>query len=118
MEKALGWGTDTGITYRGGSGAGAFEYMRNPPLDSDAYSEAEIRGEGVDLPASRLAYKIGSREFIELREKAKRDLGDRFDNPWFHKCVLENGSMPLSVLEKHVDWCIEQKRKLAANQRE
>ena len=110
MRKALRLVTDTGINYMGWSRARAFEYMREHSIDSDAYIEAEILGEGVDLPASRLAYKIGSREFIELREKAKRELGDKFDIRWYHQCVLENGSMPLSVLEKHVDWCIARKQ--------
>jgi uncharacterized protein (DUF885 family) len=87
--------------YLGWSRAKAIAYMREHSMDSDSYINSETLSEGADLPAAALAYKIGSREFIELRDKAKRELGSRFDIHQFHKCVLENGSMPLAVLAKH-----------------
>lgn len=83
-------------------------------MDTDAYIDSETLSESVDLPAYGLAYKIGSREFIDLRKEAQQALGDKFDIRRFHECVLENGSMPLDVLAKHVDWCIEQVKKPAA----
>jgi len=60
----------------------------------------------VEFPGYWLAYKIGSTEFIELRDKAKQALGNKFDIRQFHACVLENGSMPLDVLKKQVEWCV------------
>ena len=47
----------------------------------------------------------------ELREKAESALGKKFDTRKFHDTVLRHGPMPLTVLEKHIDWFIEQERK-------
>ncbi|HEY6350297.1 MAG TPA: DUF885 domain-containing protein [Candidatus Angelobacter sp.] len=110
VRKGVRLVVDTGMNYLGWSRARAMEYMREHTLDSDSYIDSETLRYGVDFPAQALGYKIGSREFIELREKAKRDLGDKFDIRQFHQCVLENGSMPLGVLAQQVDWCIEQVR--------
>lgn len=113
IRKSVRLVVDTGMNYMGWSRAQAIEYMRAHTIDTDAYIESETLRYGVDFPAQALAYKIGSREFIELREKAKRELGDKFDIRQFHACVLENGSMPLDILAKQVDWCIEQVKKSA-----
>ncbi len=53
----------------------------------------------VMWPGQALAYKIGQRTFTELRERAKRRLGDRFRLPAFHDEVLRHGAVPLSLLE-------------------
>lgn len=107
IRKSVRLVVDTGMNYMGWSRAKAIEYMREHTLDTDSYIDSETLSEGVDFPAYALAYKIGSREFIELREKAKRELGDKFDIRQFHQCVLENGSMPLDVLAEHVEWCVK-----------
>lgn len=107
IRKSTRLVVDTGMNYMGWSRSKAIEYMREHTLDTDSYIDSETLSEGVDLPAYGLAYKIGSREFIELREKAKRELGDKFDIRQFHQCVLGSGSMPLDVLAKQVDWCIQ-----------
>ena len=108
VRKSVRLVVDTGMNYMGWSRARAVEYMRAHTIDTDAYIESETLREGVDLPGYVVAYKIGSREFIELREKARRELGEKFDIRQFHQCVLENGSMPLDILAKQVDWCIEE----------
>lgn len=111
IRKSVRLVVDTGMNYMGWSRARAIEYMREHTIDTDAYIDSETLSEGVDLPGYALAYKIGSREFIELREKMKRELGDKFDIRQFHACVLENGSMPLDILAKQVDWCIGQTKR-------
>jgi uncharacterized protein (DUF885 family) len=59
-----------------------------------------------------LAYKIGELKIRELRSRAETELGDTFDVRYFHDKVLENGAVPLSVLEDIVDaWITEQKSK-------
>jgi uncharacterized protein (DUF885 family) len=57
----------------------------------------------ISVPAQALTYMIGQLKFIELREKARRELGPRFDIRRFHMAVLDNGPLPLDLLERVVD---------------
>ena len=61
------------------------------------------------MPSQATAYKIGMLKILELREKAKKQLGDKFDIRQFHEVVLTNGAVPLDVLEKLVDRWIKAK---------
>jgi uncharacterized protein (DUF885 family) len=54
---------------------------------------------------------MGSKKFLDLREQMKRDLQDQFDIRAFHDLVLGSGSMPMSVLEQHVKWFVQDKKK-------
>lgn len=57
----------------------------------------------VVIPGQACAYKIGQLKMLELRARARRELGDRFDLRQFHNTVLRAGVVPLSVLESVVD---------------
>ncbi|MGL6162662.1 DUF885 domain-containing protein [Microbulbifer sp.] len=64
----------------------------------------------IVMPSQATAYKIGMLKIVELREKAKNELGDQFDIRAFHDTVLANGAVPLDVLENLVDeWVAEVK---------
>lgn len=58
-------------------------------------------------PGQATAYKIGMIKILELREEAKKKLGDKFDIRAFHEVVLTNGALPLDVLEDLVNNYIE-----------
>jgi uncharacterized protein (DUF885 family) len=53
-------------------------------------------------PGQALAYKLGQLKIRQLRTAAETQLGDKFNVRWFHDAVLENGAVPLSILEQHV----------------
>ena len=63
----------------------------------------------IVIPGQACAYKIGMLKILELREKAKQQLGAQFDIREFHDVVLKNGAMPLSVLEQVVDTYLKSK---------
>ena len=85
------WTVEQGINY----------YVDNTPnAKSDAVKMAERH---VVMPSQATAYKVGMLKIIELREKAKVALGDKFDVRQFHEVVLSSGPVPLNVLENLVD---------------
>ncbi|WP_442267154.1 DUF885 domain-containing protein [Tenacibaculum sp. ZS6-P6] len=85
------WTREEGIKY----------YTDNTPnAEADAVKMVERH---IVMPSQATAYKIGMIKIIELREKAKKALGDKFDIRKFHDVVLTNGPLPLNVLENLVD---------------
>ena len=64
----------------------------------------------IAIPGQALAYKIGQLKMMELRRRASKELEDRFDIRAFHAAILEDGALPLDVLEAKIDrWIVEQK---------
>ncbi len=61
----------------------------------------------VVYPSQATAYKIGMIKIIDLKQKAKKALGKKFDIRYFHEAILVNGAVPLTVLEKQIDEMIE-----------
>ena len=57
----------------------------------------------IVMPGQACAYKIGEIKMVELRDKARKALGEKFDLRKFHDLVLKNGGMPLKLLERVVD---------------
>ncbi|MCA1828939.1 MAG: DUF885 family protein [Myxococcales bacterium] len=64
-------------------------------------------------PAQALGYKIGQLKLLELREKARRELGSRFDIRGFHDEVLSGGALPLDVLAERIDGWIAQRKSVS-----
>lgn len=93
---------DTGLHANGWSREQAILYMTGTTgmPESEVVSEIERY---MGQPGQACAYKIGEIKILELREKARASLGPRFDLRDFHAVVLENGGLPLNVLEELVD---------------
>uniref|UniRef100_A0A486XSP0 Lipoprotein n=1 Tax=Rheinheimera sp. BAL341 TaxID=1708203 RepID=A0A486XSP0_9GAMM len=93
---------DTGIHAKQWSREEAIAYLlENTPNTETAIEKAIERY--IVMPSQATAYTVGMIKIIELREKAKTALGDKFDIRVFHDVVLKNGAVPLDVLEQLVD---------------
>ena len=91
---------DTGMNLLGWSRERAMAFLREYTLQSNRQIDTETLRYAVDLPGQALAYKMGSRELMVLREEARTRLGARFDIRRWHAFVLEGGSLPLDVLRE------------------
>ena len=100
---------DTGIHAKKWSREEAIAfYMENAPnAESDAIKMVERH---IVMPGQATAYKIGMNKLLELREKAQKELGKKFDLKEFHDVVLTQGAMPLNVLEDLVNEWINTKK--------
>lgn len=92
---------DTGIHSKGWTRQEVLDYMyENAPVaEARAVSEAE---RFMALPGQALAYKIGELKISELRRRAESKLGNKFDIKAFHRVILEDGAVPLVILEQKV----------------
>jgi len=98
---------DTGLHAFGWSRQRAIDYM----VENTLLAENNVANEVdryIAWPGQALAYKLGQREILDLREEAREALGPDFSYPEFHDRVLENGSVPLSILREQVEaWIAE-----------
>ncbi|WP_416306881.1 DUF885 domain-containing protein [Neptunicella sp. SCSIO 80796] len=110
MWRACRLVVDTGMHLMGWSRQQAVDYM----LENTALSEHNVNTEVdryISWPAQALSYKIGEITIKRLRHQAEQALGDKFDLRAFHDAVLEQGSIPLNMLEQHIQQFIQQQAK-------
>ncbi|PLK23285.1 DUF885 domain-containing protein [Porphyrobacter sp. TH134] len=88
---AMGWTEDEAVTYLNETGRQPIERSRS-----------EVR-RYITLPGQATGYKIGMLKIMELRARAEKTLGDKFDIKGFHDLLIASGSQPLSILERRVD---------------
>ncbi len=99
MFRAVRLVVDTGMHYNKWTREEAIDYM----VENTGMTTSEITSEierYIVMPGQACAYKIGMLKILELREKAKKELGTHFDLRAFHDAVLKNGAVPLDVLEQ------------------
>ncbi|MDX1626340.1 MAG: DUF885 domain-containing protein [Wenzhouxiangellaceae bacterium] len=107
MFRAVRLVVDTGMHHQRWTRERAIDYMveKTGMAATDVVAEVERY---LVMPGQALAYKTGMMKILELRERARRKLGEAFDIRDFHRVVLMNGSMPLGILERVVDeWIAE-----------
>ena len=94
---ALGWSRQEAIDYFAENSS---KQLHDITVEIDRY---------IVWPGQALAYKIGELKFKELRARASRQLGEDFDLRAFHDACLENGAIPMDVLDGHIDdWIASQ----------
>ena len=100
---------DTGLHSKGWTREQVLDYIDANSATSDARRIAETE-RYIAIPGQALAYKIGQLKISELRQRAERELGDRFDVRKFHTAILADGALPLDVLEAKIDRWIAAQR--------
>ncbi len=97
---------DTGMHYKRWTREEAMKYMKETTGMSDTEVRVEIE-RYIVWPAQATSYKMGMLKILELRQKAKDALGEKFDIRKFHTIVLDQGIVPLFILEDIIDEWIE-----------
>ena len=102
MFRAVRLVVDTGIHYKKWTRQEAIDYMvlNTGMTTTEVATEIERY---IVMPGQACAYKIGMLKILELRENAKKKLGNQFDLKEFHNVVLKNGAVPLDILEAIVN---------------
>jgi uncharacterized protein (DUF885 family) len=100
---------DTGIHAKGWTEDKAVDYMVATGRASPDQGRSEVR-RYITLPGQATGYKIGMLKIVELRRKAERELGPKFDIKAFHDLLIGSGSLPLSILERSVEEWIEARK--------
>ena len=101
---------DTGMNYFGWPLEKARSYMHDNTSMSDLEIASETLRYSTSIPGQALGYRIGYVKFWELRRKAEKALGPKFDLRAFHDVILLPGARPLAVVEQDVDAYIAGKR--------
>jgi uncharacterized protein (DUF885 family) len=110
MWRAIRLVVDTGVHLKKWSRQQMVDYMHEHSSSDEANIQSET-DRYIAWPGQALSYKIGQLKILELRAKAQKELGDKFDIRGFHDEVLGAGALPLDVLEQRINaWILEQKK--------
>jgi uncharacterized protein (DUF885 family) len=109
MWRASRLVVDTGIHAKGWTKQQAVAFMKDNTTLTDANIDAEVN-RYISNPGQALAYKLGELKIRELRARAEKELGDKFDLRRFHDAVLGQGAVPLDALEAQIGtWIASEK---------
>jgi len=109
MWRAVRWVVDTGVHSKRWTRLQMVDYFHEHTAMDEENINTEV-DRYIAWPAQALSYKMGQMKILELRERAQKELGAKFDVRAFHDAVLDSGPLPLDVLEKKIDgWIASQK---------
>ena len=109
LFRAVRLVVDTGIHAKRWTRERAIAYMREKTGMGDKEVKSEIE-RYIVAPGQACAYKVGMLKIQELRARAQKELGEKFDQRGFHDAVLKNGALPLEILEEQVNEYIQRKK--------
>lgn len=108
--RAIRLVVDTGVHSQHWTRQQMVDYFHEHSAIDEPNVQAEV-DRYIAWPGQALGYKMGQLKILELREKAHKALGPKFDLRQFHDVVLDSGALPMDVLEKQVDTWITAKQK-------
>lgn len=106
---------DTGTNALGWSLEETREYMAEHTFISEEMIATESLRYSTDIPGQALSYMVGADQIMAMRERMREALGDDFNVRQFHALILNEGSLPLQVLDEHVNWYIQSQTSGSAN---
>ncbi len=109
QERAIRLVVDTGVHSKHWTRQQMVDFFH----DHSSIAEPEVQAEVdryIAWPSQALAYKIGQLKILQLRDRAQKALGAKFDIRAFHDQVIDSGALPLDILDQHIDaWIASQK---------
>ncbi len=109
MWRAVRWVVDTGVHSQHWTRQQMVDYFHEHTAMDDENINTEV-DRYIAWPAQALSYKMGQMKILELRARAQKDLGAKFDLRAFHDAVLDQGPLPLDMLETRINtWIASQK---------
>lgn len=115
MWRSVRLVVDTGVHAQHWSRQQMVDYFRRHTAMDEVNIETEV-DRYIAWPGQALAYKLGQMRILELRARARRQLGERFDLRAFHDALLADGPLPLDVLEENMNRWIDQQKQMTQKQ--
>jgi uncharacterized protein (DUF885 family) len=109
IHRAIRLVVDTGLHHKKWTREQVVQYFRDHSAIDDVTVQTET-DRYIAWPGQALGYKIGELKILELRERARKELGKKFDIREFHDEVLGSGVLPLDVLEARIEEWIKAKK--------
>jgi uncharacterized protein (DUF885 family) len=109
IHRACRLVVDTGMHAMGWTRAQAIDYLSENSGLSESFVVAEV-DRYITWPAQALGYKLGELKIKELRTKASKALGAKFDIRKFHNALIDDGALPLDLLEQRIDEWIKRQQ--------
>ena len=109
MWRAVRWVVDTGVHSKHWTRQQMIDFFHEHTAMDDQNIETEV-DRYIAWPAQALSYKMGQMKILELRARAQKELGAKFDLRAFHDAVLDQGPLPLDVLEGRIDGWIKERK--------